>query len=117
MRRDRVNVSLTADGFVAKFPACINHNAKQQHSFLQFINVFYPPNVHSDGINGIRPGTVWIPEAGSNSIQRAILRLGPEHSSSVAEVHRVRQKLNVESGIKAPRNWLWIQKQNASLVA
>src|SRR5262249_4424388 len=59
-----------------------------------------PPHAHRDRINRIRPRTLRIAQTRPNHIERAILRLRPEHTVPVFEPHRIFQELNIETRIE-----------------
>jgi hypothetical protein len=69
MGRNRVNMTLTADRFVPQPAAGIHHNAKEQHPPLEFVEVLIAAHIHGNGINRVRAGAVWIPQAATNGIE------------------------------------------------
>src|SRR5258708_25813817 len=102
MGSDRMHVTLTPNGTVAQPPAGVHDNSEEQHASPQLSQVFYATDIHSNGINRVWAGGVWIAQALPDGIERTVLRTWPKYSISITEIQGVFQKVYVEAGIKFP---------------
>lgn len=95
-----MHVSLAANWLFANSTTGVCHDAEEQHSPFKLVYIFPSIHIHRDRIDRVRAGGVGIAKARSNGIKRAIFRLGPNYSRTIAEIQRVFQEFDVYAGIK-----------------